>query len=80
MNKYREDEKLFDNLDTMPFIGYDARLYRCTFIIKKKDLNNMQHTFNDIVYHFQSHDHLQVGDKVQVIGHQNNILIVKKIN
>lgn len=80
MNGEQRMKYLHTSQDVMPLVGYDARLYHRTFTINKQALTNMQYIFDDVIYRFRSNDELNIGDIVQVIGHQNNILIVKKIN
>ena len=66
-------------IDSEPLDGFDARLNHKQFEITDQVLKDMSYNFNSILYHFISNDTLQVGDIVEVIGHQSNILVVKKV-
>lgn len=66
-------------IDSEPLDGFDARLNHRQFKITDQILKDMSYNFNSILYHFISNDTLQVGDIVEVIGHQSNILVVKKV-
>lgn len=66
-------------IDSEPLDGFDARLNHKQFKITDQVLKDMSYNFNSILYHFISNDTLQAGDIVEVVGHQSNILVVKKV-